>query len=242
MSSPHRSQTRLSADRLVPVQDDVRETQLVQLFNLTVPEKRRRDETDAYLETDGETVPFELKSTSGNSISTVRDFGPEHVRKWQGMHWLFGFYTRDGNRLLYCHYGSPAAMRGWIAGRWEYVRPDWELARIAPQLIGPNEVRVILGEKSAYSLQDVRRIQKRQYPMERYRALMDLPNGYSPEAMAEILRDRARYLIERGATLNNPKIPASYFADWERITRDHAARLRELYREARALGDPPPLI
>lgn len=226
----------------MPVQDDVRELQLVQLFNLTVPENRRRDETDAYLEVDGETVPFELKSTSGPSISTVRDFGPEHVRKWQGMHWLFGFYTRAGDRLLYCHYGSPAAMRSWIAGRWEYVRPDWELAQSAPQLIGLDQVRTILGEKPVYSLQDALRIQKRQYSMERYRELMDRSEGYSSEAMGEILRDRARYLIERGATLNNPKVPRTYFKGWERITRDHAARLREMYREARALGDPPPII
>ncbi|WP_052665341.1 hypothetical protein [Nitriliruptor alkaliphilus] len=228
----------------MPVQDDERETQLVQLFNLTVPDDRRRDETDAYLELpDGSSVPFELKSTSGASISTVRDFGPAHVRKWQGMHWLFGFYDPTGNRLLYCHYGSPAAMREWVAGRWAYVRPDWELARTAPQRIGLAEVEAILGARESYTLQDARAIQKRQYSRAEYRSRVDLPNSeYSPEAMIAILRDRATYLMERGATLNNPKIPATYFIGWERIVRDHAARLRELHAEASALGDPPPLI
>lgn len=53
--------------------------------------------------------------------------------------------------------------------------------------------------------------------------------------MLEILRDRCRYLIERGATLNNPHIPGSYFSGWEKITAEPAKRLRELV--AKALGD-----
>lgn len=226
----------------MPVQDDQRETELVHVFNLVVPDDRKRSETDAYLHVDGEAVPFELKSTSGSSISTVRDFGPEHVRKWQGMHWLFGFYTRDGSKLLHCHYGSPASMRAWIEGRWEYVRPDWELTRSAPPLLGTAELHRVLGDKPTYSLEEARAIQKKQYTAGHYRSLMDRSEGYSPEAMVEMLRERARYLIERGATLNNPKIPGTYFDGWERITGDHAARLRELYREARAVGDPPPLL
>jgi orotate phosphoribosyltransferase-like protein len=61
---------------------------------------------------------------------------------------------------------------------------------------------------------------------------MDLFQGYSSERMLSILKDRCRYLIERGSTLNNPHIPASYFRDWERITENHAQRLRELVAEA----------
>lgn len=49
--------------------------------------------------------------------------------------------------------------------------------------------------------------------------------------MLEILRDRCRYLIKRGATLNNPHIPGSYFENWEKITEHHAERLRELVRD-----------
>jgi len=226
----------------VPVQDDQRETQLVHLFNLTVPESRRRDETDAYLEIDGRSIPFELKSTSRTSISTVRDFGPEHVRKWQGMHWLFGFYSGGGDYLLHCYYGSPTDMRPWIEGRWRYVRPDWELARTAPQLLGADDVRRILGDKPIYTLEDALSIQKRQYSMEYYRGLMDVEGGYTVDGMVQVLQDRCSYLIERGATLNNPKIPGSYFDGWEQITRDHAARLRDLCRAALDAGDPPPLI
>lgn len=57
---------------------------------------------------------------------------------------------------------------------------------------------------------------------------MDLEFGYSAERMLLILRDRCQYLIERGSTLNNPHIPASYFKGWERIIANHAQRLREL--------------
>ena len=56
--------------------------------------------------------------------------------------------------------------------------------------------------------------------------------------MLEILKDRARYVIERGSTLNNPHIPASYFAGWEEIKRDHAIRLRALVREWLAANEP----
>ena len=61
---------------------------------------------------------------------------------------------------------------------------------------------------------------------------MDLDGGYSPERMLSILKDRCQYLIERGSTLNNPHIPASYFQGWERITTNHAQRLRELVAQA----------
>ena len=46
--------------------------------------------------------------------------------------------------------------------------------------------------------------------------------------MLKILKQRCKYLIERGSTLNNPHIPASYFDGWERITKNHAKRLNEL--------------
>ena len=62
--------------------------------------------------------------------------------------------------------------------------------------------------------------------------------GYSPDRMLEILKDRAKYVIERGSTLNNPHIPASYFAGWEEIKRDHALRLRELVKEWLAADEP----
>ena len=46
-----------------------------------------------------------------------------------------------------------------------------------------------------------------------------------------ILKDRATYLIERGGTLNNFHIPRSYFKEWEKITENHAARLRKMVKD-----------
>lgn len=213
-------------------QDDARELELLRRFNLDVAPERRRADIDGTLSLTGENkpIPFELKSTTGKAFSTVRDFGPDHVRKWAELHWIFGVYSSDGNQLLYCHYASPSAMQEWIQGRVSYVLPDTVLAGQAPALITQSMVEKILGDREVYTLTDAKSIQKNQYSAQDYRERQDVPGGYSRAAMLSILQDRCRYLILRGATLNNPKIPLSYFQDWERITENHAGRLRELVR------------
>jgi hypothetical protein len=213
----------------MPVQDDERERQLLQLFNLIVPPERKRGETDAYLRLGGVEHAFELKSTTSGSVSTVRDFGPDHVAKWKDEHWLFGFYDKAGRELLYCCYGSPQAMAAWIATMERYIHPDLVLAEAAARGITEDDVLEILGDKPEYTVEDVRLIQKNQWSAEQYRTGHDLPDGgWSRGRMVEVLRERCRYIIRRGATLNNPHIPAGYFKDWPRITEDHAARLRAM--------------
>ncbi len=76
------------------VQDDSRENELIQLFNLERPVNLTRSGTDAILSLNSLKIPFELKSTTKTSVTTVRDFGPEHIKKWRGKHWLFGFYEK----------------------------------------------------------------------------------------------------------------------------------------------------
>ena len=62
-------------------------------------------------------------------------------------------------------------------------------------------------------------------------AILELEDGYSKEKMLEIYRDRVRYLIERGSTLNNPHIPGSYFNNWDTVIRDdHASNLRNFVK------------
>jgi hypothetical protein len=215
----------------VPVQDDVRELEMLRLFNLHVPKDRRRSDVDAHLRVDGLELPFELKSTTSGSVSTVRDFGADHIAKWRGRHWLFGFYDRSGAELQYCCYGSPAAMAPWIEGKAAYVRPDQMLADMAPAQLGPAHLAAVLGAKDVYTPEDARALMKKQWSAAAYRDAQDLPGGYSQERMVEILRERCRYVILRGSTLNNPHIESGYFAGWERIVEDHAARLRELVRD-----------
>ena len=121
----------------MPAQDDAREQQMLNLFNLTLPPDRTRSGLDAILDLDdgSESVPFELKSTTTTSVATVRDFGPDHIVKWSRLHWLFAFYAKDAITLRHCYYASPADMADWINEKEAYIRPDLVLADRAPQLL-----------------------------------------------------------------------------------------------------------
>lgn len=222
----------------VAAQDDAREFEMRTLFNLTRPEEYGRADIDAVLELKGraipealrgETVNFELKSATGGrpTISTVRDFGLHHLEKWRKLHWLFGIYA--SGKLQYCLYGSPRAMKPWFDQMAAYIGPDVALADHAPDFIEDSTLTAILGSAQTFQLADAKRLMKNQYSATEYAAAADLPDDqYSRAAMLGMLRERCGYVIRRGSTLNNPHIPASYFADWEQITEDHAARLREL--------------
>jgi len=217
----------------MPVQDDAREQQMVDLFNLSVPEDRRRDDIDANLDLEEVDValPFELKSTTGTSVSTVRDFGPEHIAKWRNLHWLFAFYDKDGKKLRHCRYASPADMASWIADKERYVLPDLVLAQRAPQLVTDDVLVQVMGDREQYSIADAKSIMKNQWSAQQYRDNADLAEGsYSRDRMVRLLQERCGYVIRRGATLNNPHIPGPYLNKLTRIERDHAATLRQLVR------------
>lgn len=215
----------------VSVQDDARELELVELFELLVPSGRGRSDVDAVLEIDGQAIAFELKSSTNHSVSTSRDVGMAHIAKWRTRHWLFGFYDRSGTQLLRCFYGSPAAMKPWIDKLEAYIAPDFLLAEAAARDVDESDVVAVLGDKPIYTIADVKAIQKKQWTAEDYLANGDLPGGYSKARVAALLRDRCRYLMSRGATLNNPHIPGSHFVGCERITESHPTRLRALVRD-----------
>jgi len=208
-------------------QDDERENSMIQLFNLHKDEEEGRSGVDAYLDLDGEKVPFELKTTSKGSVTTVRDFGLSHVEKWKSKHWLIGFFIKDRE---YYKYGSPSMMAPWIEEKKRYIEPDIKLASLVPLKINLDDLFSILDEKPFYTIEDAKYIQKKQYKQAQYLELQDLDNGYSPEKMLQILRERAEYVIRRGSTLNNPHIPFSYFKGWKEITENHAEELRTLVR------------
>lgn len=200
-----------------------------------------RHGTDAILLVDGHEIEFELKSVTriGGSVSTVRDLGPDHIRKWKNKHWLVSFY--DEAELTDCRYGSPDAMAPWIAKIGEYIRRDFEMAQLVPGLITMDVMVSIIGAKDRYTLEDAKRLQKAQFTAAEYNARMDLDAAYSPERMLEIFKERAKYLIERGSTLNNPHIAAEYFQNWPSIRRDHAVSLRDHVRAWLALRLPQQL-
>jgi len=209
-------------------QDDERENEMRMLFNLYKDEAESRSGVDAYLRFNNHLIPFELKTTSIGSVTTARDFGLDHIQKWQGKHWLIGFFLGE---QTYYKYASPQMMAPWIESKSHYIKVDFELAELAPDKITLADMYNLLSKKSVYTLADAQHIQKRQYTKAEYLDMQDAPEGYSPNRMLEILKARVHYLVKRGSTLNNPHIPFSYFAEWEAITSNHAQRLRELVAE-----------
>jgi hypothetical protein len=206
-------------------QDDDREEAMRTLFGLYKDEHEGRDGIDAHLDIDGEAIPFELKTTSNGSVTTARDFGPDHIEKWKDKHWLIGFFV---NGREYYHYGSPSMMAGWIEGKEEYIKPDFMLANLASEKLTLNDVHEVMEDKATYTFEDAKGLQKKQYKKVKYIELQDVNDGYSPERMLEILKDRAKYLIKRGSTLNNPHIPPTYFQGWTEITENHSEILRTM--------------
>ncbi|UZE23943.1 hypothetical protein LOY67_00570 [Pseudomonas sp. B21-056] len=206
-------------------QDDTREKEMCDLFALRKDETEGRSGIDAFLDFEGKIIPFELKTTSKGSVTTVRDFGVDHIEKWKGKHWLIGFFHAGNNFYMY---GSPCAMSPWISSKEEYIAPDIKLAALAASKLTLADLINTLGEKDIYSISDAQLLQKKQYTVSKYRELMDRENGYSPNRMLEILQARTTYLMTRGSTLNNPHIPLSYFEGWIRIEDNHANQLRAL--------------
>ncbi len=224
-------------------QDDARENRLIDVFNLVQAPGRVRHGVDALLQLDGHEYEFELKSvtTKRGGISTVRDLGPDHIAKWRNKHWIIAYF--ESARLLYCRYGSPDAMRPWIADKWDYIKADFEQAKHVPSHITLDTMHRIIGRKPVYTQSDAKKLHKNQMTAAQYRAAMDVAEGYSPGRMLEIFRDRTRYIIERGSTLNNPHIPDAFLTSWPKIDQDHAATLRRLvraYRTAKPLPPPNP--
>ena len=208
-------------------QDDERENAMIRLFNLHKDVEESRSGVDAYLALDGKEIPFELKTTSKGSVTTVRDFGLSHIQKWKDKHWLIRFFVKGRE---YYKYGSPSMMAPWIEEKKRYIEPDIKLASLLPVKLTLDDLFSILGEKPFYTLDDAKYIQKKQYKQAQYLELQDLDNGYSSEKMLQILRERAEYVMRRGSTLNNPHIPFGYFKGWKEITENHAEELRILVR------------
>lgn len=209
-------------------QDDDRENLMIELFQLYKSKDEGRSGVDAFLNHEGQIIQFELKTTSTNSVTTVRDFGPDHIKKWKNKHWLIGFFSKG---IAFYKYASPLTMAEWINEKEKYISTDFKLAELIPEKIDFDDMFKIIGEKDYYSLKDAKLIQKSQYTIIEYKSLQDIENGYSPDRMLKIMKNRAKYLIQRGSTLNNPHIPSKYFSECPEITNNHAQQLRIMVSE-----------
>jgi len=213
----------------VTFQDDQREEETRKKFGLKKDKNEGRSGVDAILQINRKTLKFELKTTSTGSVTTVRDFGPDHIKKWKGKHWLIGVYDSRGNPKYFL-YGSPDAMKPWIDEKANYVKPDFDLSNIISSKLSLKDLYSIIGKKKKYTLEDAQLLHKKQYKKEEYLKMMDVQGGYTPKKMLEILKDRSEYLMKRGSTLNNPHIPASYFDGWQKIKKDHKKTLRKMIK------------
>lgn len=195
------------------IQDDKRERLMCQLLKLRAG--GTRSGVDAFLDISENgkafSIPLELKSTTTGSISTARDVGMDHITKWRRCVWLFGFFDQSGKQLLTMACLKPSEMEPWIGKLEAYIRPDFTIGKQAAQRLTLNDLYIVCGENNLYSVQDAKILHKRQWSAKEYKEQMDIDGGYSPTRMLDILRLRAVYLNERGSTLNNPHIPATYF-------------------------------
>jgi hypothetical protein len=195
------------------IQDDRREREMCQLIGLRRGEGR--SEVDAFLdfEVSGKifSAPIELKSTTSNTVSTARDVGPAHIAKWRTRIWVFGFYNASGRKLQKLLTLGPNDMEDWIRKIENYIAPDLAIGTRIADKLNLEDLYIVCGEKPKYSLSDAQALQKRQWNRDKYFSEMDDDEGYTPSKMLEILKLRALYLNQRGSTLNNPRIPRSFF-------------------------------
>jgi hypothetical protein len=109
------------------------------------------------------------------------------------------------------------------------------LFAVLPDAVTPDQVLARLGDKPVYGVDEVKAVLGRRWR----RALSeqaDISAGYTKARMLQILRERATYVLARGTTLNNPHISKSFFDGFEKITANHAMRVREMVAEAEQLA------
>lgn len=198
------------------VQDDERERELVRVFNLAWDPAHQRAGVDAMLDIaiDGRLfrIDIEVKSTTGDTVSTARDVGVEHIQRWRRMLFVIGFYTKEARRpeLGRCLCLTPLDMEPWIASVESKILIDFKIAARASKQLGLDDLFDVCGEQNTYSLEDAKRLHKQQWSAAEYQAALDTVEAGIPRIsqtkMLVILQLRAQYIAERGATLNNPHI------------------------------------
>jgi hypothetical protein len=197
------------------VQDDKREKLMLSLLDLQAGGSRSG--VDAYLIKQTEDrkieIPLELKSTTNNTVSTARDVGMAHIEKWRQRVWVFGFFANQGEKLHSVICLKPSELESWFSKVESYIKPDFSIGELSSKRLQTEDLHIICGKKEIYTLNDAESLHKKQWTKHEYISHMDLADGYSPQKMLEILRLRAKYLNERGSTLNNPHIPEKVFRD-----------------------------
>lgn len=234
------------------VQDDARERELCRLFNLRWNREHKRDGTDAHfsVEVGGDSIeiPVEVKSTTGTSVSTARDVGMPHIKKWRSQFWVIGYYTKSSSPDLkdsLCL--TPNDIEGWVASIEKKILPDFMIASCAARRIEMSDLISICGDKEHYTIGDAKLLHKKQWTAKQYKDAPDIEievqikkrkvikRAISKDKMLALLKLRSEYISGRGATLNNPHISKTFlnqFKGTDRMipadTEDCGARLRRI--------------
>ena len=214
----------------VEIQDNIRENELIKLFKLEQPKNRSRIGLDGMLTIRGRIIPFEIKSTTMNDVTTARDVGLAHIRKWKNRHWLIGIYDENA-KLQYVVYGTPQDMEGWITFIEEDVKRGLKISKMLVERVDLEMVEKTFGDKEVYSYQDAKAVFKRLFSKKEYKKLQDKTNGYSKKTMLKMFKMHNWHYLKRGSSLNNPKIPRKVYKSWSKITKNHSKVLRKLIKE-----------
>ena len=225
------------------VQVDVRERELCRALGLSWNQAHARGGEDAVLTLDvagvGCRLSVEVKSTTGKTVSTARDVSMEHIKRWRTKLFVIGFYDHQDKRpeLLRVLCLTPEDMAPWIDGIAAKIEPDYKIALRSSRHLDLTDLHDVCGKKLAYSIAEAKRLHKAQWTAAQYQAAVDLPDVkggmLSPNAMLKLLRLRALYIAQRGATLNNPHITTEFLkafwgTDRETSAVDAAAAVRKI--------------
>jgi hypothetical protein len=95
-------------------QDRDREDALRNLFDLQQTNHQSRSGPDAV---DEAGRYFELKSTTRDRVSTARDVGPGHLKKWRQLHWIVGRGQYAGKNFEFeqTYVLTPVQMEPWFS-------------------------------------------------------------------------------------------------------------------------------
>lgn len=217
------------------VQDDERERELSALFGLDWDAAHERHGVDALLTdivVDGSTYQFEVevKSSTEMDVGTARDFGMAHVERWRKMLFVFGFYSKVRGRpeLQRSLCLTPIDMEPWLARKEAQMLIDFKLAARVPRHLQLDDLFAVCGEQQTYSIEDAKCLHKQQYSAAQYAASTDLVEAGVPrisqEKMLHILKERALYVAQRGATVNNPHITKTYLRPFLGTDREIVGR------------------
>ena len=232
---------------------------MVAALNLQQRPERARHEEDAFMDVavgDGtHRLLFECKSAPEDSpFGTGRDTGLRKLGQWATFHFVFGWFLARDNVPIRMWYGSPRMMRSWLEAEKQYLEADLILLEIMPSKVDDDVVAALFGEGTEFTFDQINRVMKDQWAPrlgearpDRYADYADIrrsrrrsENLYSRDTAFQAAKDRTAYLLKRGGTVNNRKIPNGYvIANCRELDSRHWVRSLELAVNEEISLEPP---